>query len=278
MQRSLRAMFKTDQKTVEIGTLTPQQMETHMKAYLSAKLPWDYMSKYYRYKLAMVRRAFIKPKLKEAENRLELPDEHVISENFFYKNNPCLLPRMGKFVDYWIFWEVTQGRFRCNHNKVVKVYKYEKTNDISMLRWAEILKRSTADDWQTLNETEKYGLFLSITDTCNNVLIAIQRRLGDCELDTCSRRVCYQNLNRHPEFVPFQSNRTPAHKQYSWKYQAKKLGGNQGYTEPSRSDRVPKVSIHSMMREINTWLPSLRTRSSPFPQIINKTTANEIRN
>ena len=223
------------------------------------------MAKHFRYKLALKRRRFIKPELRKAEKvkQLELPDEHDIADTFFYDGKPCLLPRMGKYVDYWIFWAVTQGRFRCNHNKIVKMFKYKKPDNVSMLRWAEILKRSTPDEWDTLNDdSEKYALFISITDICNHVLIAIQRKLGDCELNTASRRLCYQNLNRHPEFVPYQSNRTPAHKQYTWKYQPVKLGGNQGYSVPSRPDRVAKVSVHSMMRELNTWLPCLRKRNA----------------
>ena len=173
---------------------------------------------------------------------------------------PRWLPRTGQFVDYWIFWTVTDGRFRADHNKKIKVFRYYRPPEITELRWAHLLKTSEPSDWVKIPDGDAYELFVKITNACNNVMTGIRRRLHDHEIVSNSGSVCFHNLNRHPEFVPFQNNRTRDHQKYFWRFQPKKKGGNQGLEEPAKPLCIAKMSVHQIMRELHEWLPSFRRR------------------
>jgi hypothetical protein len=258
-QKTLNSMF-VNERCVVPQPLTEDEIIEHVESYNRAKIPWDHLAKYYRYRLALGQKTFVAPELTEPQDLYDFPDNKDIVDRFFCDGNPRLLPRMGMFVDYWVLWEVTLGRFRSDHNKKMKVFKFEKPETVSMLRWAETLKQSKPSDWLPVPDDVKYDTFITITDMCNDVLSRIRRRLQETEITTNSARACFENMNRHPEFVPFQNNRTRDHQKFMWRYQAKRLGGNQGYGEPAKSLCIAKQSVHFILREIHEWLPSIRRR------------------
>ena len=262
-------MYTVDREAVELSPLSEDEITAHVESYTRSKIPWDHLNKYYRYRRALECKPIVKTTLSEAESPHDLPEVDDAVDSFFKSDcRPRWLPRTGQFVDYWIFWAITQGRFRADHNKKLKVFRYCRPPHITELRWAQLLKDSEAADWVQVPDNDSYDIFLQITDACNNVLTGIRRRLRDTEITTNSGRVCFYNLNRHPEFVPFQNNRTRDHQKYFWKFQPKNKGGNQGYEEPAKPLCIPKQSVHFLMRELHEWLPSFRRRRRKKLQII----------
>ena len=259
-QKTLEDMFVKDSTSVDLQPLTVDEILAHVDSYNRAKIPWDHLNKYFVYRSALSQKHIIEPKMSEPENILELPDCHDIIDSFFVDGKPRFLPSLGQFVDYWIVWKATEGRFRSDHNKKMKVFRFAKPGGMSNLRWAHSLKSSKPSDWITVTDPEKYETFIKICDACNNVLCGIRRRLQDLEITTNSGKTCFANLNQHPEFVPFQNNRTRDHQKYSWKFQARKLGGNQGYEDSAKPLTIAKQSVHFILREFHEWLPSFRRR------------------
>jgi hypothetical protein len=259
-QQSLQDMFVKDSTAVELPPLTVEEVLAHAESYNRARIPWDHLTKYYVFRTALSQKHIIPPSLSEAQELLELPNSHDIIDKFFVDGKPALLPSLGQYCDYWIVFRATEGRFRSDHNKKLKAFRFAKPLGMSNLRWAHTLKVSKPSDWISVSDPDKYETFIKITDACNNILCGIRRRLQNLEIVTNSGRACFQNLNHHPEFVPFQNNRTRDHQKYSWKFQRKQLGGNQGFADAEKPLCVAKQSVHFILRELHEWLPSFRRR------------------
>ena len=260
-QQTLSAMYAVEKKQEQLLPLTAEEVGAHVDRYTRAKIPWDYLSKYYQFRKALDCKHIIKPELKVAEDPMILTDSFEAVDAFFRDDGRAkFLPEIGQYADYWILFRVTAGRVRRDHNKKMRIFKYEKPVTMTELRWAHVLKTSDPSDWVPIRDDDRYPMFVEITDTCNDVLSGLRRRLQDLEIKTNSGKVAFENLNRHPEFVPFQANRSREHQKFLWKYQAKKRGGNQGYEKPENPLCIAKQSVHFLLRELHEWLPSFRRR------------------
>ena len=260
MKPKLDTMFTKDQQSVQLPPLSEDEIMKHVENYITADAPWDYLSKYFRYRLALQQKRFVIPEMKESEDVLQLEECSDVVDQFFPNGKPCLLPMMGKYVDYWIIFLVTEGRFRSDHNKKMKYYKFERPLTMSLIRWSETLCRSQPKDWVKVPEEDTYKLFKQITENSQDILIRIRSKFQHCDIKSNSEKVCFDNLNRHPEIVPFQNNRNGEHQKYLWKFQAREKGGNGGYHKPSRPICISKQSVHFILREFHEWLPSIRRR------------------
>jgi len=263
MQLKLDAMYQRDAAdSLKPPELSEKELDEMANRYQIAKIPWDNMWKYHLYKLAEKRRYMCLRVYLPAElqpHGFEIPTISSIVDEFFKNKKPLYLPHLGQYVDYWIFYFVTSGRIRSDHNKKTRRFNYPR-GDMGWVVWSSILKNSNPSDWTLVEDEDVYPLICSISDTCNAVLTAIRRQLQGIQANTACAQVSGCNLNHHPEFVPFQQNRGGQHKQFRWKFQRLKRGGNAGFKAPHAPLILPKHSIHQMMRELHEWLPSLRTR------------------
>ena len=217
-------------------------------------IPWSHLHKYHMYCQALAEKQFMYPELVSAP--FEFRDVGDIVEDFFHSTKPKG-KFLGQYVEYWILYFVTEGRYRTNHNKVTRVFKHTR-GDLKWMLWSTILKNSPVSAWETVHCDRSYNLILEITEMCNAVLAAIRRRLRRTTLNTNYRKSLYTNLQNLPEFCPFQNNRTPGHKQFRWYFEQRKKGGNGGLHKKPKAERFPKHSVHGMLREYYEWMPKIR--------------------
>ena len=219
-------------------------------------IPWSHLHKYHMFRLALDEKRFFSPTLISAP--FEFRDVTEIVDDFFYKKKPNG-KFLGQYVEYWILYFVTEGRYRSNHNKVTKVFT-KKRGDLNWMTWSTVLKNAPASDWENVHPDQAYNRIIEITDVCNAVLAVIRRRLRRTTLNTDYRKSIYTNLQNLPEFCPFQQNRTPGHRQFRWYFEQRKKGGNSGLHKRYKAEKMPKHSVHGMLREYNEWVPKIRKR------------------
>ena len=239
---------------------TEDQLDVLAEAASREVVPWAKFHKWNVYYHARDRSPIRSPHVPDANGDDVLEVVDIVNE-FFYKGKPNW-KYLSKHVDYYVFFFVTEGRIRSDHNKKTRIFKKSR-NGLTWLTWSSILKKSKPNDW---NEPiscydDWMPLFKHISDTCNLVMTQILRRLSSYDLSRGARQK-YQNLLNHPEFVATQKGREHAHKNFLWRYIGRAKGGNAGYTKPPAAERVPKQSVHQMMRDIHVWLPDMRTRKT----------------
>jgi hypothetical protein len=270
-QLKLDKMLQNDITRLRVPEKTEKELDQLANRWGTAKIPWDTLSKYHLYQLGLHRkRMYLPADLPEVVNMntdlltsfFSVTTADEIVEEFFKNGRPLWVPHLGWYADYWVFWYVTHGRIRSDHNKKTRVFKHTK-GDMSWITWSSVLKNSKPSDWIIINDDTVFQLICQVADRCNNVLCILRRNLQAIELNTAAARASFTNLNTHPEFVPFQQNRTRDHTQFRWKFQAKKKGGNQGFAAPAFPLGLAKQSVHFMMRELHEWLPSLRAKRQP---------------
>jgi len=223
--------------------------------------PYAHLHKYYMYKLALDERSFVPPVF--SKEPFEFRDSVEIVDNFFHKGKPNT-KYLGEYVEQWILFFVTEGQFRCNHNKVLREFGKNRDNT-NWLVWSTTLAQSTAANWRLVHSDMMYNQIIDITDTCNAVLSRLLKRLRRVPLTGAYLRAMFTNLQNLPEFVPFQQNRTHMHKEFRWYFERLKKGGNSGYHKAAKPVRLSKHSVHAMLVEYDEWLPSLRKRSKTKP-------------
>ena len=265
-QLKLDKMLQNDISLMKVPEKTEEELDILAKKWGDAKIPWDSLWKYHMYKLGLHRKRLYLPADLPVETDLtvvtaffSLTTTLEVVEEFFKNGKPLWIPHLGMYVDYWILYYVTQGRCRSDHNKKTRIFKHVK-GDMSWISWSTLLKNSKPSDWVILPDCDVFSLICNIADKCNNVLCLLRRRTQSIDRKTAVSRASFSNLNTHPEFVPFQNNRNRDHVQFRWKYQAKKLGGNQGLSTPAKPLGLAKQSVHFMLREFHEWLPSLRAK------------------
>ena len=254
------------EKVVILPKKTLKQLYAMQDKYASEKIPWKHLAFYHEYKLAKKRQRLALPK-DLIESEFQRRQTAVVVDEFFRDGKPMLMmPHLGQMVDYWIFYFVTDGRIRSDHNKKTRIFKFER-GGINYVTWATILKRSEGKDWLPVDEAKAYPLICGITEACNDVLSEIRRKLQGLQIKGDCKRNQFQNLNNHPEFVPFQQNRTYDHKRFVWRYQPRKIGGNGGRYPPGRPTRLEKNSIHKMTMELHEWLPNFRAKRGRMKKV-----------
>ena len=217
-------------------------------------LPYAHLHKRFMFRLAIDERKYVQPVLSEGEFEFrKAPD---VVDNFFHHGKPKYL---GEYVEYWIMYFSTEGRYRCNTNKVMRKYK-KKRDHLEWMGWSAALKHSTAADWEVVHHEAVYSEIIAITEHCNAVLSCLLKRMRRTNIKTAYSKCAFQNLQNLPEFVPFQQNRTSEHKQFRWYFEATKKGGNSGLNPAAQKLRLPKQSVHRMLVEFDEWLPALRSR------------------
>jgi hypothetical protein len=220
--------------------------------------PYAHLFKYNMYKHAINEKRLVLPAL--SESPFEFKNTVDIVNRFFHKGKP-IINYLGQYVEQWILFFVTEGRYRSNNNRTLFVYNKER-GGIGWLTWSTVLEQSSPTDWTNIHEDLKYNIFIDITDQCNAVLTRLMKRLRRTNIHNAYRKSIFANLQNLPEFVPFQQNRNNLHKQFMWYFEPLKKGGNQGYKRSAKAERFPKPSIHAMLKEYGEWLPSFRKRNS----------------
>ena len=167
----------------------------------------------------------------------------------FFDGNKIIWARLIQNADRWILWSVTQGRLRMNRNKQMFMFTGDQTD---ILR----LKFGSENSWEQVYEN--WGVIADVTAACNELYAALERKI-DSRAKTRSARQKVENFKNMPEFVQFQSHRSPYHKkqQSRWAFIGKKKGGNQGYEKPDKPEPNGKHSVHRMLVNYNSWLPDL---------------------
>jgi len=264
-QPTLHETLDTDQKAVK-HKVEKEGFAEHFLDDLAQKYNWHeevypyaHMYKYNMYKHAINEKPVRIPQLPSTQ-LFEFRSTMDIVEFFFHKGK-LLLNRFGPHVEEWIVFLVTEGRYRSNANQNLFRYEKERGNR-DWLTWCTVLQQSPPSDWTNLHPDIKYNTVINITDQCNAVLSRLLKRLRRTEINTDYRKVVFTNLQNLPEFVPFQSNRNPTHKQFKWYFERRKKGGNCGYNKPAKSQRYPKPSVQAMLREYGEWLPSFRKKKN----------------
>ena len=251
---------------MKVPEKTDEELDQLANRWGDAKIPWDSLWKYHMYKLGLHRKRLYLPADLPVVTDLDaitsffstITTDDVVEE-FFKNERPLWIPHLGWYVDYWIFYYVTQGRCRSDHNKKTRIFKHAKGR-MSWISWSTLLKNSKPSDWVIVSDDNVFSLICQIADKCNNVLCILRRKLQSIDRKTAFARASFSNLNNHPEFVPFQNNRNRDHIQFKWKFQARNKGGNQGLAIPPKPLGLAKPSVHFMMREYHEWLPSLRAK------------------
>ena len=246
------------------GLLLPEKSEEELdkiaELYQREKIPWISMSLFHKYKLAEKRKRMRLPLEFLTQSEFEIPAVQEVVERFFRNGKP-IGNFLGQYVDFWIFFFVTDGRVRSDHNKKTRIFTFER-GDLSPVTWSSVLKNSCNVSWDVVRHDDVYPLVLKINDACNDVLTSIRRRIRQLPIKNAFFRATCENLTNHPEFVPFQNNRQYEHKNFRWRFQAHSLGGNCGKCAPPKSQLLNKQSVHFMMRDLHEWLPCLRNKTS----------------
>jgi hypothetical protein len=220
-------------------------------------LPYAHLYKYSMYKHAINEKRVRIPKLPN-NPFFEFPSTVDVVEEFFHKGKP-ISNYLGQYIEQWILFFVTEGRYRSNANQGLFMYAKER-GDLNWMTWSTVLQQSSPADWTSIHDDIKYNAFIQITEQCNAVLSRLMKRLRRTKIHTNYRKVVFTNLQNLPEFVPFQQNRNNLHKQFRWYFQPVKKGGNAGYKKAAKAERFPKPSIQAMLKEYGEWLPSFRKR------------------
>ena len=214
-------------------------------------MPWSQLHKRNMYNHAIKEKVWVPPPLENHSGDLFKSIPRIV-ESFFSRSNPKL-SYLGHYVEYWVYTFTTDMCFRCDHNNVMKIFKYAR-GDIPYPVWATLLKNSSADDWVYVPSERGYKYFIKITTQCNDVYNVLMLRLRRLDLTGPYTENVFNNLQRLPDFVPFQQNRKLAHTEYRVRFQARKRGGNGGYLPSAKTIRLPKPSIQQMMCEFDDWL------------------------
>jgi hypothetical protein len=270
-QPTLQESFDEEEKTAVKEKVDKEGFAEHFLDQLEVKYNWHeevfpyaHLYKYNMYKHAINEKPVRIPVLPNTPF-FEFRSTVDVVEELFHKGKP--MPNyLGQYVEQWILFFVTEGRYRSNANQALFMYEKER-GDLNWMTWCTVLQQSSPSDWTSVHPDLKYNIFIQITDQCNAVLSRLLKRLRRTKIHTNYRKVVFTNLQNLPEFVPFQQNRNNQHKQFRWYFQRMKKGGNAGYKKAAKSERFPKPSIHAMLKEYGEWLPSFRRRTN------NKTTS-----
>ena len=261
-QQTLDNMLVRDHRTNQLSEKSEEELDRMAELYQQEKIPWAHLSLFHDYKLALKRRRMHLPS-DLTKSDFEIPAVQEVVERFFRNGKP-IGNFLGQYVDFWIFFFVTDGRVRSDHNKKTRVFDFERGN-LSPVTWSSVLKHSKGADWGAVQQDDVYPLVLEINDACNDVLASIRRRCAKFPLKNAYFRATWENLTNHPEFVPFQNNKRYEHKNFRWRFQAHQLGGNCGKGEPQKAQLFDKQSVHFMLRDLHEWLPCLREKKEKKP-------------
>ena len=171
------------------------------------------------------------------------------SKNKVRHGSPNLF-RLGQYADMWIFWAVTQGRYRMNRNK--QMFLYQGTDP-----WILRLKHGSENSWTQIPEHVAFATLKAITETCNQLYTAISQQVVRCHGRSVYFKNTLINYRKIKEFVQFQSYKKPEHKNRRWSHQPRKVGGGKTEKEAA-SIRHPQESVHRMLCDYHMWLPTVR--------------------
>ena len=236
------------------------ETESSWDDYANYPHPWDNLYRYFRYQQNNKGKVFavvpIPVNTKNCTEEFECrPVEEMVEE--FFRNNRPVMKYIGQFMDYWILWCVTEGRFRCDHNKAMYVLQGTRPSDWNWMQWAASLKFS--QNW-VLHPFDSYETILAITERCNALLSAILTRVNQLNPQSDVMRNVISNCQNMPEFVPFQTNRGHEHKQFRWKFVGTKPGGSKPRNKAAPSLRLDKHSVHRLLMSLHGWLPPPQTK------------------
>ena len=175
----------------------------------------------------------------------DLGDPYLDYDRFFQG------PKLQHYVDKYIFWWVTSGKYRADKNKRVWVWKGTPPHILNLA------DPDTRKMWTSVDDS--YDIIIAITEECNTTLDrlreTLERRIQN-KPNIASRNALKTwalNLLDHPEFVPYPNNRDRQHKEYKWRFAAPpKMSGKRRKTAAPL--RVVKQSVARMLRDYHYWL------------------------
>ena len=222
--------------------------------WMNEPMPWGYLEQHTRSEL-FKRGIFVYDNSVETRDpphtEFEPRPEEDMLKVFFTKKGKPRFARFSAHADIWIFWAVTQGRYRMNREK--QMFLFQGTNP-GILK----LKFSSANDWTRMEDG--FNILGEIIEACTHLFCIIERKLVKYNGTTQIYKSRLENFRNIPEIVQWQSWRRPEHKkqQSRWKYQAKKLGGNKGYAKEAKNIPNEKHSVHRIVQDYHLWLPTVR--------------------
>lgn len=127
-QRKLDEMLEHDLTITMLPEKSEEELDTLAERFATTKIPWDHLWKYHVYKLAVKRKQMNLPQsLEKGDFEIRNVDDIVVE--FFRNQKPLYQPHLSHFIDYWIFYFVTEGRIRSDHNKKMRRFKYLRGGD-----------------------------------------------------------------------------------------------------------------------------------------------------
>ena len=183
----------------------------------------------------------------------------------------------------WAFFAVTGGRFRASKNKDVWVLWNHKKKAITRKTVMGLQDRKNTNAlWHKIplpdNEDPKHpNIFYQIADAtqelCDEYLRWFSKNCtnGGPPNETNHRYMQFVNCNNMPSVKAFVNNirKDFEHKRYHWQPSRQKLGGNQGYGDLPKSERVSIKCIHKMMQKYHQWLPAIKkTKTTPIDSFL----------
>ena len=178
-----------------------------------------------------------------------LPMEVMVAEFFTESGKPRLL-RLGKHVEKWLVWVVTQGFYRMDQNK--KMFTFKGVNP-TILHF-----KCSKGFWDRVDPPfENFPILRDITEACNRLYARLLAKLSRYDSKSPFYKAVLQNLVCFPELVMFQTYRDKSHKHYQWKHQPAPLGGNM-MSKPEKHIELKKHSVHRILQDFHDWLPAIK--------------------
>ena len=152
----------------------------------------------------------------------------------------------------WIIYYVTEGRFRMTDKGDLRVYTGEPGIH-------NIIHNKSS--WVKLGQQWKESNLFAITNECNAVHEAIKAFLRRIDNPNCFQRSAIRNTCKMPEFVQSNRDRNKYHRTCRWEFLGKPLPESQGggTAKPARPVRNPHLSIETILKEYNRFLPKIPT-------------------
>jgi hypothetical protein len=170
----------------------------------------------------------------------------------FFDDGKPFLSHMGPHVDKYIFWVVTQGKYRSDSNKKLSVYQGTDTDILKFLYGDKNM-------WLRVDEDVGFRIIKAITETCNQLFEEILVKMTRYNSGSAAYLCRLTNLQNLPEFVQFQKWRKHEHKSHIWYYCPKKQGGKMPDIPAIAPMKNKTHSVHRMLLTYHFWLPSLKS-------------------
>jgi hypothetical protein len=190
----------------------------------------------------------------------EFEDRKVIVEKFLKCGGTRMnLKYFGKNAHLWIIYHVTNGRFRTDKNKYVYYFTGERSPHQNDAEWMRCLKKNNSTKmWRKMDNGLE--LLKDITNVCNEIYDDLLR---DYNLFCTGRDMSRNNLKNFrtlPEFVAFQTHRSPRHTNHYWSHVGAMPGGGKHRLRSAKCQPNKIHSVHWYLKNYHDYLGTMTRR------------------